>query len=224
MGLGEFDLNAWYEGDYARINSSANPKSFAFKYLHKSLEERFKSNSGLRILEIGANIGEHVSFVSKDFESYTLTDIRQTKFSDQGNPKLRFQIADAENLPFDEGIFDRVISTCVFHHLADPAKGLKELRRVVKVGGCISILLPNDPGIVYRLLRGLTTLRTAKKHGLYKEVQIVHALEHKNHYLSIRTLIEWIFLYDEVNLSYKPFRIASYNLNALTVINIKRLN
>jgi SAM-dependent methyltransferase len=224
LSLKKFDLSKWYESDYALINSSANPNSIAFKYLHKSLEKNFKSNAGLEILEIGANIGEHVSFVSENFESYTLSDIRQTKFLNQGNPKIKFRIADVQDLPFEDCTFDRIISTCVFHHLNDPVRGLEEIRRVIRIGGYISILLPNDPGIMYRILRGLTTLRTARRQGILDKVQLVHALEHKNHYLSIRTLIKWVFENDEIKLNFKPFRIPSYNVNAITVITIKRLN
>lgn len=219
-----FNLDQWYESDYSQINASANPKSLAYKYMHKSMEKDFKSNLGLEILEIGANIGEHLNFVSQDFSSYTLTDIRQTAFQDPGNPKVKFQVADAEALPFKDQTFDRIISTCVFHHLNSPVKGLEEIRRVVRIGGVITILLPNDPGIMYRLLRGLTTLRAARKVGLLKEVQLVHALEHRNHYLPIKTLIEWVFASDDVKLSFKPMRVASYNLNALTVFHIERLN
>lgn len=220
----KFDLNKWYENNYALINASANPNSLVFKYLHKSLEKDFKTNAGLEILEIGANVGEHVSFVAKNFSSYTLSDIRQTKFLNQGNPKIKFLIADVSNLPFEDSTFDRIISTCVFHHLSDPARGLEEIRRVVRIGGYISILLPNDPGIMYRALRGLTTLRTARRKGLLDDIQLVHALEHKNHYLSIRTLIKWVFENDEIKLRFKPFWIPSYNVNAITVIKIKRLS
>ena len=223
MSLNEFDLNKWYENNYAIVNASANPNSFAFKYMHKSLEQEFYSNSGLSVLEIGANIGEHINFVANDFASYIFTDIREPRSLNMKNPKIKFQIADVENLPFEDSTFDRVISTCVFHHLNDPVKGLQELRRVVRVGGHISILLPNDPGIMYRVLRSLTTLRTAKKLRVLPEAQLVHALEHKNHYLAIKTLIAWIFSNDQVKTKFKPFVFPSYNLNAMTVVNIKRL-
>lgn len=219
-----FDLEQWYKSDYSQINASANPKSWAYKYMHKSIEKDFKSNLGLEILEIGANIGEHLNFVSQDFQSYTLTDIRQTAFQNPGNPKVKFLVADVEALPFKDETFDRVVSTCVFHHLNNPVKGLEEIRRVVRVGGLVTILLPNDPGVVYRILRALTTLRSAKKVGLLKEVQLVHALEHRNHYLPLRTLTECVFASDDVKLSFKPMKVPSYNLNALTVFNIKRLN
>jgi ubiquinone/menaquinone biosynthesis C-methylase UbiE len=191
--------------------------------MHKSIEKDFQSNSGLEILEIGANIGEHLNFVSQDFKTYTMTDIRETKFSDLGNPNVKFLVADVEALPFDEGSFDRIISTCVFHHLNDPVKGLEEMKRVVRVGGSITVLLPNDPGVMYRALRGITTLRAAKKQGLFHEVQLVHALEHRNHYLSLMSLINWVFGTDKLMIRFKPFRVKSYNLNAFTVVNIIRV-
>jgi len=219
----KFDFDKWYESDYSEINASANPRSFAYKYLHKSIEKDFKSNSGLEILEIGANIGEHLNFVSQDFKTYTMTDIRETKFSNLGNPNVKFLVADVEALPFHDCKFDRIISTCVFHHLKDPVKGLEEMKRVVRVGGFITILLPNDPGVMYRVLRGITTLRAAKKQGLFNEVQLVHALEHRNHYLSLMTLIKWVFVADNLMLRFKPFRVKSYNLNAFTVVNIIRV-
>ncbi len=224
MNRKKFDLDEWYKSDYSQINASANPKSFAYKYMHRSIEKGFKSNLGLEILEIGANIGEHLPFVSQDFHSYTLTDIRETDFQNPSNSKVKFQVANVEALPFEDESFDRVILTCVLHHLNNPTKGLEEIRRVVRVGGKITILLPNDPGIVYRLLRGVSTLRTAKKVGLLEEVQIVHALEHKNHCLAIKTLIKWVFSNDCIKLEFRPLRLPSYNLNAMTVLNIKRLN
>lgn len=223
MNLDEFDLSRWYENNYGIINASANPGSFAFRYMHKSLEKEFKSNRGLDILEIGANIGEHISFVAKDFASYTCTDIRMTKFTNYGDAKVKFQIADVENLPFENNSFDRVISTCLFHHLNNPVKGLQEIKRVTRVGGYISILIPNDPGIMYRTLRALTTLRTAKRHGLLSEVQLVHALEHKNHYLAIKMLIGWVFRNENIKYDFKPFIFPSYNLNAMTVVKIECL-
>jgi len=222
MSKKKFDLERWYEGEYSQINASANPKSFAYKFMHRSIERDYSSNSGLEILEIGANVGEHLNFVTQDFESYTLTDIRKTNSSHLESPRVKFLVANVEALPFNDASFDRVISTCVFHHINDPTKGFKEIRRVVRVGGHITILLPNDPGIMYRMLRGLTTLRTAKKEGLLNEVQLVHALEHRNHYLSIRTIIDWVYENDDVKMRFRPLGIKSYNLNAFTVINIRR--
>jgi hypothetical protein len=60
MNQKKFDLDEWYKSDYSQINASANPKSLAYKYMHRTIEKGFKSNFGSKILEIGANIGEHL--------------------------------------------------------------------------------------------------------------------------------------------------------------------
>jgi SAM-dependent methyltransferase len=101
-----------------------------------------------------------------------------------------------------------------------PIKGFEELRRVTKEGGKISILIPNDPGIVYRLLRRLTTLRHAKKINLFAEAEIIHAIEHRNHYLQLETLLRYVFKNDELITRSFPFKWRCYNLNAITVFEV----
>lgn len=49
-------------------------------------------------------------------------------------------LATAEDLPFEDGSFDAVISTLVFCTVADPPTALKEVRRVLKSGGEFRLL------------------------------------------------------------------------------------
>lgn len=44
-------------------------------------------------------------------------------------------VAEAEALPFVDGVFDLVVSGAVFEHLRDPVKAVQEARRVLKAGG-----------------------------------------------------------------------------------------
>jgi phosphatidylethanolamine/phosphatidyl-N-methylethanolamine N-methyltransferase len=228
----EFNLDQWYKNNYNRINATAVPNSLPNQILHKLIEKSFKSNANMRVLEVGSNAGEHLPYVSADFASYVMTDIRplaadgtleRIRSDHTGAGIIQFQIADVHNLPFEDNSFDRVISTCLFHHLDNPMEAFREARRVTKIGGTVSILIPNDPGILYRMLRGLTTLQTAKKNGLHEEVQLVHAIEHKNHYLQLRTLLAHVFRQDETTAAFFPLKIKSYNLNALTIFHIKKI-
>jgi ubiquinone/menaquinone biosynthesis C-methylase UbiE len=49
--------------------------------------------------------------------------------------RVRFEVADAARLPFEEGYFDFVISTLSLHHWRNPAACIKEIHRVLKENG-----------------------------------------------------------------------------------------
>jgi SAM-dependent methyltransferase len=55
-------------------------------------------------------------------------------------PGLRFQVADAEELPFEDGSFDLVHSRDSLHHMASPERALREYRRVLRPGGTALIV------------------------------------------------------------------------------------
>jgi ubiquinone/menaquinone biosynthesis C-methylase UbiE len=46
-----------------------------------------------------------------------------------------YAAVDAENLPFDDGQFDAVYSQVVLYRLPEPARALREIRRVLAPGG-----------------------------------------------------------------------------------------
>jgi ubiquinone/menaquinone biosynthesis C-methylase UbiE len=46
-----------------------------------------------------------------------------------------YAAVDAETLPFDDGQFDAVYSQVVLYRLPDPARALREIRRVLAPGG-----------------------------------------------------------------------------------------
>lgn len=139
----EFNLDQWYKNNYNRINATAIPNSLSNRILHKLIEKPFRSNANLQILEVGANTGEHLPYVISDYANYVMTDIRS--LPDDSLEKVReqsptaglieFQVADVQNLPFEDGIFDRSIATCVFHHLDRPIDAFRELKRVTKKEG-----------------------------------------------------------------------------------------
>jgi len=53
-------------------------------------------------------------------------------------PRFRFQVADALDLPFADDSFDQVASLLVLHFIPDPARALKEMRRVARPGATVA--------------------------------------------------------------------------------------
>lgn len=49
--------------------------------------------------------------------------------------RIRFQLADAKHLPFENGTFRIVCSNSLLHHVADPRALWREARRVIEPGG-----------------------------------------------------------------------------------------
>ena len=50
-------------------------------------------------------------------------------------PKIEFRQGDAQNLPFDDDSFDRVVANFCLLHLAKPERAMAEANRVLKTGG-----------------------------------------------------------------------------------------
>jgi ubiquinone/menaquinone biosynthesis C-methylase UbiE len=55
---------------------------------------------------------------------------------------LRFAVANAEDLPFDDASFDVAVVNYCAHHLARPVKAFSEIRRVLKPGGRLAVIHP----------------------------------------------------------------------------------
>src|SRR2546430_8357849 len=50
-------------------------------------------------------------------------------------PKIEFREGDAQNLPFNDASFDRVVGNFSLLHLANPERAMAEASRVLKSGG-----------------------------------------------------------------------------------------
>ena len=54
------------------------------------------------------------------------------------DPRARFQVGDAQALPFADGAFDATLSLLIFQELPAPDQALAEMRRVTRAGGTVA--------------------------------------------------------------------------------------
>jgi len=104
--------------------------------------------SGGRVLDAGTGRGGFVEDLIAELRDYdeiigvdvdsSLAEGFATRFA--AHSRVRFQRADAMSLPFEDGSFDTVSVAGSLHHLADPAVGLREMRRVLRPGGHFIVL------------------------------------------------------------------------------------
>lgn len=215
----------FYDETYKAMFYDKGKATLATKFLHRALE-KFPNKSKKAFpttLEIGGGEGLHFEYVKSHFEKYLLTDIRTSKltpFAEKAlsEGKLEFSIEDAERLTIEDSSVDRTIFACVLHHLNDPEKALNEARRVTKPGGLISIYLPCDPGLTYRLLRKFFTRKISRELGIDYELQNVR--QHINHYYQIAKLINEVFKVDQIRKKNFPISFFAYDFNIFTILHI----
>jgi demethylmenaquinone methyltransferase / 2-methoxy-6-polyprenyl-1,4-benzoquinol methylase len=95
-------------------------------------------------LELAARVAPGGSVVGCDF-SEPMLDLAREKASGRAVDGLRFEWADALDLPYDAGRFDAVTVGFGVRNLADLDRGLRELARVLRPGGRLVILEITQP-------------------------------------------------------------------------------
>jgi len=97
-----------------------------------------------KIMEVGCATGVLTQFIS-DIDCYpTGVDLSEQaiEIAKRENPDIPYYIADVNQLPFEDNVFDAVISASVINIVDDKKNALKEMIRVCKKGGTINILVP----------------------------------------------------------------------------------
>ena len=201
-------------------------QGFGQRIMNAKLESYWDLSKPQTTLEVGFGNGFHLKAV-KDWptEIYIGLDKRSIPNKNRFRlvkSKLVTVEGDIHSLPFPDGSIDRILMTCVFHHLENPYGAACEISRVLHKRGEISILLPTDPGILNRFIKHFTVHRKAKNYKNY-DTKTIYAVDHRNHIHSLLQILKYVFDDDLVKIHYFPFRfLRSWNLNLFAVVRISR--
>ncbi len=215
------DYRAKFADVYDESNYASPLQSAVMRASHRLTEKHFQERDHFaKVLEIGAGTGEHLGFVRHTFEQYVLSDldaktleVAKRKLNDKFGSRLLYETQSGAGLSYADNSFDRLIATHVLEHIYQPHLALKEWIRVIKDGGVLSILIPTDPGVAWRIGRHLGPRKNAISQGIAYDY--IMAREHVNSCNNLIALLRHYF--PDRTEAWWPFPIPSIDLNLFFV-------
>ncbi len=114
----------------------------------EELVELCRIGAGKHILVVGCGVGTTACFLAKRYGCRVVGVDVSLRMIERANERavrqglagrIEFRMADAQNLPFDDGSFDAVISESVTAFVEDKGKAVREYARVTKAGGFVGL-------------------------------------------------------------------------------------
>ena len=213
-----------FEDLTSKYNQHAYTGLFGFfmKLCHKQLENFEFLKDISKVLEIGAGSAPHYTFIKHHYDEYHIADTSEIVLKNyEDNPKVIAINYDGKKLPYDNEIFDRIIISHCLEHIHHPEDFLFEMMSKLKKGGILSISLPTDPGLLFRIGRLYLKLFSIKKK--YKisnqKFDYMNATEHVNSIFNLHSIIKYNYQHI-LKESFLPFKIKLFDLNLFYNIHI----
>ncbi|MEI6478407.1 MAG: class I SAM-dependent methyltransferase [bacterium] len=157
--LDKFYADAFYASEKTDYFKDAETDLDWWTETYKDYYKIFEQNTkGKRLLDIGSGPGYFLK-VGQDLG----WDVLGVEPSDQAyeystslGVKVKHEFFTAENSK-DDGLFDVVCLNLVLEHLPRPAQFLEEVKGVLKPGGLLFILSPNDYNPLQKIVRETIT-------------------------------------------------------------------
>jgi ubiquinone/menaquinone biosynthesis C-methylase UbiE len=104
----------------------------------------FSAQAGDRVLDLGAGVGAMSAQLLRLFPGIQLVGLDRQRSSLQAaqvnHPEALYVLGDAMDLPFADEAFDHVHGSWIIEHVPDPVAALREVRRVLRIGGTCRFL------------------------------------------------------------------------------------
>ncbi len=144
----------WSSGDYAVIGTT-------LQIVGEQLAEAMDLRAGQTVLDVAAGNGNITLAAARRWCEVTSTDYVESMLA-QGRKRaeaeglqVKFQVADAEDLPFADASFDAVVSTFGVMFTPNQDKAAAEMLRVCKRGGKIGLANWTPAGFVGQMFKTL---------------------------------------------------------------------
>ena len=142
----------WASGDYAVIGTW-------LQIIGERLCESVDVSAGQKVLDVAAGNGNASLAAARRGCEVTATDYvdhlleRAARRAEAEGLPLTTRVADAEDLPFDDGSFDVVLSTVGVMFTPNPERAAAELLRVVRPGGKVGLASWTPEGFIGQMFK-----------------------------------------------------------------------
>ena len=146
-------MRDYYEELWERLPDELEPPDFELRraFLRSGVR------AGDRALDLGAGTGEFTAALAEAGANAVGADVASAALrrAQAAHPGLRFRLIPVDGpLPFEDGAFELVWASEVIEHVADTARWLSEVRRVLAPRGRLLLTTPSH-GRVRLLLGGV---------------------------------------------------------------------
>ena len=131
------------QGTAERVSLEASD-NFVYQRSRLAYVEAAKLVSG-RVLEIGTGTGYGVDIIAPNASEFVTLDKYRSERVDSLPANVRFVEATVPPLPFEDEMFDYVVSFQVIEHIKHDKRLVSEVMRVLRPGGKFIVSTPNKP-------------------------------------------------------------------------------
>jgi SAM-dependent methyltransferase len=96
------------------------------------------------VLDVGSGTGALAAAIAAAAPSSRIVGIDRSEpyvtvaRAHHQSPRVRFEVGDAQHLPFDYASFDRTLSLLILNFIPDPEQALEEMMRVTRPSGTVA--------------------------------------------------------------------------------------
>src|SRR6187455_1655997 len=167
----------WASGDFAVVGTT-------LQIVGESLAEACDVKADERVIDVAAGNGNATLAAARRFAQVTSTDYvpalleRGRERAAAERLDVRFEVADAEALPYPDASFDVALSTFGAMFTPDHRRAASELCRVVRPGGRIGMANWTPEGFLGALFRAIAAkLEATRKHFAFRYRSAAHFIE-----------------------------------------------